>query len=290
MSLPGRVERVRPLLGAQVRVSCVGLPREEANRGIDRAFSVIAEMHRLMSFHEPDSDLSRMNRSAARAPVAVAPATFAALRLACQISEASSGVFDVTVGRELSRRRKLPRPPGAPEPDPEGSWRDIECLPDGRIAFRRPLWVDLGGIGKGFAVDRAIETVAAELPGRWIVNAGGDLRVAGDGVELVLLDAMAAPDAAPGLEVGNASVASSSGRDDPASLSTASHLDGRTRRLVGRSAFVSVVAQECAVADALTKVVLARGRRCGDLLRRYGATAFLQDARGGWQVLGASSP
>lgn len=288
MSPPERVERARPLLGAQVRVACVGLPWEEAHRGVDRAFGVIAEIHALMSFHDPASDISRLNRSAWLEPTAVSAQTFAVLKLALEFSAASGGVFDVAVGRELVQRGKLPRPPGAPEPDPDASWRDIELLSDGLVRFRRPMWVDLGGIGKGFAVDCAIDAVTAAHGGRWTINAGGDLRVSGEGVELVVLDAPDASGGAPCIELENASLASSSGRKDPASLSVESHFDGRDRRMVGQCDFVSVVAPSCCAADALTKVVLAVRRDCAELLGRYAATAFLQDAKGVWSAFGAA--
>ena len=79
----------------------------------------------------------------------------------------------------LVARGHLPRPAKAPEPDGAASWRDIRLLPENRIRFRRPLWIDLGGIAKGHAVDRAVEEALRFAPFQVSVNAGGDLRVAG---------------------------------------------------------------------------------------------------------------
>ena len=111
---------------------------------------------------------------------------------------------------------------------------------------------------------------ATDVPSNLIVNAGGDLRVAGQGAEPVLLqtDRPTAEGAAM-LELEDASLASS--RDAPASPAgpgvattsggaagaSAVHVDGRNRRATAGGSFVSVVAKDCAVADALTKVVLA---------------------------------
>ena len=132
--------------------------------------------------------------------------------------------------------------------------------------------------------------MAGEPTVRWIVNAGGDLRVAGRGPEPVVLqtDQPSAAGVAV-LELEDASLASSRnpaaepGR--PGEPAVGAHLDGRSRRRAGHAGFVSVVAQDCAVADALTKVVLVLGAAATPVLRRYGATAFLQGPDGAWQRL-----
>ena len=58
---------------------------------------------------------------------------------------------------------------------------------------------------------------------------------------------------------------------------------------MGLGTFVSVIAQECLVADALTKVAMAWGRKADGMLRRFGATAYLHDSRGNWHLVGAGS-
>ena len=290
-SRPGRVERARPLLGTLVEIACQGLAASPAHRGIDAAFAAIDEVHRLMSFHAPDSDVMRLNQSAAADPVEVDPRTTAVLALALELAAASDGAFDVTIAGRLVAWGRLPRPAAAPAPDAAATWRDIELQPGSRVRFHRPLWIDLGGLAKGFAVDQAIERVAGDPTVRWIVNAGGDLRVAGRGVERVLLqtDQPAAAGAAV-VDLEDASLASS--RSGPADLhriegeATGVHLDGRSREAAGHAGFVSVVARDCAVADGLTKIVLALGARATPVLRRYGATAFLQGPDAAWQTLG----
>jgi FAD:protein FMN transferase len=290
-SRPGRVERARPLLGTLVEIACQGLAGAPAHRGIDAAFEAIDEVHRLMSFHALDSDVTRLNQGAATAPVEVDPRTAAAIALALEVAAASDGAFDVTIADRLVAWGRLPRPPAAPEPDATATWRDIELLPGHRVRFHRPLWIDLGGLAKGFAVDRAIERVAGEPTVRWIVNAGGDLRVTGRGLEPVVLQTEQTSAAgAAVVELEDASLASSrSGAADagrPEGEAVGAHVDGRSRRWAGPRGFVSVVAQDCAVADAMTKVVLVLGERATPVLRRYGATAFLQGPDGAWQTLG----
>jgi thiamine biosynthesis lipoprotein len=273
------------LLGTLVAIRVHDLPEPVAHRAIDVAFAEIAAIHCAMSFHAPDSDVSQLNRGAFRRPVSVHAHTFAVLRLAQRMAEETDGSFDVTTAAQLVEWRLLPPPPSDSRPDPGANWRDIELRDDGSICFHRPLWIDLGGIAKGYAVDRAIETLIANGARHCCVNAGGDLRVLGSLSERIWLRTGARPSPlAAMLELRNGSLASSGVCAPDAALT-----DGIYRRPAGHGAFVCVVAESCAVADALTKPVLALGARCGAALGRLGATAHLLDAKGDWQRLGAGA-
>ena len=240
-----------------------------------------------MSFHEPLSDVSRINRAGAGRPVPVDPCTFAVLTEAQRMAEASNGIFDITVAPDLVAWGFLPHP-DAPEPDPTASWRDIELLPANEIRLRRPLWIDLGGIAKGYAVDRAVAAMNLPPEVQCSVNAGGDLRIQGPESERILLRAPAEGGQVPVVELENAALASSSGRDDLHEIGggkVGPHVEGGTHRDVGTATFVSVVAQDCVTADALTKIVLALGAGADAILKAHSATAYLHD--GHWQTLGA---
>lgn len=258
-----------------------GLPEASAHRAIDAAFEEIRQIHVRMSFHEADSDVSRLNREAFHRPVAVDPRTAQVLELSRQMGDRSDGCFDITVAGRLVEWGLLPVPERASRPDPAASWRDIGLRPDGTVRFRRRLWIDLGGIAKGYAVDRAVECLRRLGVVRCCVNAGGDLRTWGPRMERIHLAwPPAAEGALPILELENGSVASSRGhRGGP-------HVHGRRRGPVGADCFVSVVAERCAVADALTKIVLAQGIRSEPMIRTLGARAYLHRPRDGWRALG----
>ena len=173
------VRRARPLLGTLVEITARGGAAPRVAEAVDAAFAAIAAVHRLMSFHDRASDVTRLNRCAARTPVRVHAWTFAVLREAQEVAQASAGLFDVTVASVLTRHRLLPGTPGAPVPHRSASFRDIRLLPGLRVRFSRPLLLDLGGIAKGFAVDRAIDCLRAAGVCSGVVNAGGDLRCFG---------------------------------------------------------------------------------------------------------------
>ncbi len=285
------VERSRPLLGTFVNIKVGGLPAAEAHRAIDAGYEVIAQVHAAMSFHEPESEISALNRGAAREAVSVSSDTFHVVERALALSAASDGVFDITIAPQLVTWGFLPPPEGAPEPDPAATWRDIECLSGNTIRFRKPLWIDLGGIAKGFAVDSAVEKIAGNAAMQCCVNAGGDLRVSGPVSERVMLRTDRSEATVPVVEIENGSLASSSGREQTRRHNDGEvgpHIHGRARQSIGMTSFVSVIAPECITADALTKVVLALGDDAAPVLRRFGATAYLQDARGEWRVVGGA--
>lgn len=270
------VERARPLLGTTVRMRVRGLAPALAHCAIDDAFAVVGHVHARMSFHEGASDVSRLNRDAHRVAVDVDPHTFEVLKLALAMSADTSGIFDVTVVPHLVDRDFLPIPMHGAAPDPRASWHDIELLPGWWVRFRRPLWIDLGGIAKGYAVDRAMERLVVHGALQASVNAGGDLRVHGPLAEQVLLTPDSFRDGVPVIELENGSIASSTSRTDVRPHDRGTYDD----------TFVSVVADDCAIADALTKAVSALGPAAAPVLARHGAAAHLCTPRFGWQHLG----
>ena len=288
-----RIQRARPLLGTNVSIRVEGMEERDALERIEAGFAEIADIHQLMSFHEPSSDISRLNCLAATEPVPVDRRTIAVLRQALETSTASDGVFDITIARALVDWGYLPRPDRAPDADPQASWRDITLLDDACVRFAKPLWIDLGGIAKGYAVDRAVERMALGETVQCCVNAGGDLRLTGPRAERILLrDTGSKGEDVPMIELENGSLASSSGRASSrtvASRRVGPHLNAMTHGAVGSRSFVSVAADSCMVADALSKVVLALGASASDSLRRFGATAYLHTPQKGWRILGGTA-
>ncbi|HCX15222.1 MAG TPA: FAD:protein FMN transferase [Rhodospirillaceae bacterium] len=284
-----RVERARPLLGTVVKISIQGLPEAEANSAINNGFAVISKVHGLMSFHEGASELSQLNRSGYKKSIEVHPYTFDVLRRTVDLAADTHGVFDPTIAGHLVEWGLLPSPEISEEIDPKASWRDIELLEGNRVQFNRPLLIDLGGIAKGYAVDRAIESLCADEEVQCCVNAGGDLRVQGPYLERIRLNVQPSSQKIPVLEIENGSVASSGGHGLGRRIdgkATGLHLDGSSRNAVGAHSFVSVLADECVTADALTKVVLAKCAKADPILRSRGAAAYLHNACSGWQKLG----
>ncbi len=284
------MHRTQPWLGTLVTLGVQDASQRQCDVFFRRAFAAIAHIHELMSFHDPRSDVSRLNREAWLQPVAVDPRTLKVLRLARRIAAASAGVFDITVASALVSGGFLPRPASAAEPDPNANWRDITLQRDGRVRFRKPLWIDLGGIAKGFAVDSALLCRPRTPRASVSINAGGDLRVAGPGATNILLHVTGQTlRRVPLVALTNQALASSHGqttRRRRQRVWVSPHRHGATHRNLSTTRFVSVLAQRCAIADALTKVVLARGSAAAPVLRKFKAQAFVHNPARGWQVIG----
>jgi thiamine biosynthesis lipoprotein len=223
--------RARPLLGTFVEIAVSGHDDARLDAAVDAAFDAVATVHRLMSFQEPESELSRLNRRAQNADFH--PWTRKVLAAAAELKACSDGTFDP----------------------------------------RRAGGIDLGGIAKGFAVDRAVEILKAAGVECGVVNAGGDLLVFGNEERQIGVRDPADPARLLALVTLNNQAFASSGRAvDPATGNPVRGNDG-----------ASVRAPSCMIADALTKVVGVAEERALPLLRRFAADALL--FRGGRMVV-----
>jgi FAD:protein FMN transferase len=171
------IRRCRPLLGTFAEVAAFGRKAADLERGIDAAFAAVEKVCRLMSYHNPQSDVSRMNREAFPKSVVVDPWTWRVVQAAQQFAEESDGTFNITITPSLISWRYLPRL--GYRFDRAATWRHIFLRENHRVFFCPQLIVDLGGIAKGFAVDRAVDALKENGVENGIVNAGGDLRVFG---------------------------------------------------------------------------------------------------------------
>ncbi|MEM8930475.1 MAG: FAD:protein FMN transferase, partial [Acidobacteriota bacterium] len=168
---PG-LARCRPALGTYVKIALRGASDDELIEHSRAAFAEIERVERALSFHDPHSELSRVNREAATRPLRLSQDLRTVLDFGSRLSRSTGGLFDVTVAPELVRRGALPD--HGVDVGVQASWHDVRLEGD-TVRFDRPLLIDLGGIAKGYAVDRAMAVIPPEVAAT--VNAGGDLRM-----------------------------------------------------------------------------------------------------------------
>jgi thiamine biosynthesis lipoprotein len=241
------VRRARPLLGTlvtvQARVGPAGA--DAAWAAMDAAFDEVALVHGLMSAHEPGSDLARLARARAGERVALHPHTRAVLRLAQAWCRASGGAFDAhAAGERLARRGRRPALRGGDGTPGRFLQLNLEAE---TIVADGPLRLDLGGLAKGYAVDQAVRVLRAHGVDAGLVNAGGDLRAFGDALWCIELQHPASTERTQRLlRLREGAVATSVRGDDFVT----------TRRQPGSWRRSTVLARDCASADALTKWAL----------------------------------
>jgi len=263
------MRRARPLLGTLVDIQASG---KYAAMAIEAAFGAISEVHRLMSFHEFDSDVSRINRALAGVPLTISAHTHDVLAFAHRLSVLSAGRFDVSIGREMVHAGWLPAPANASQPADDAGFLDLELLPDSQILLKKQLWIDLGGIAKGYAVDCAIKVLRDYQVDSALVNAGGDLRLTGPAQPVHVRDP-----SLPGALISlgmleNCAVATSSGMYSE--RPTDALVDRHNRTCVRWNQSISVIAPDCMSADALTKIVRLCPEQAQDILEQFRAEAI----------------
>jgi thiamine biosynthesis lipoprotein len=251
-----------------------------ANRAFDSAFSRIAALNMQCSDYDETSELSRLSNSSPHAqPRPISPDLFRVLQRAQEISTASDGAFDATVGpltklwRRAHRKRELPAKDRLESAAAAVGYQWVHLHPDNcSVQLTRPeMRLDLGGIAKGYALDAALTEIRKVGVSRALVNASGDM-AAGD-----------PPPGAKGWKVGiaeldptapltifgylaNQAIATSGDAFQFVEIGGRrySHIvDPRTGLGLTERSSVSVLAADATTADALASAVSVMGREQG---------------------------
>ena len=271
--------RARPVLGTLVEISASAADEGLVQAAVEAAFAEVALVQKLMSYHDENSDVSRINRLTLGAEVQVHAHTWRVLRAARLLAEASNGVFDITIAPHLVNLGFLPVQRVGAHKYSAGNWRDVVLLPNNRVRLSRRVNIDLSGIAKGYAVDLAVNALREHgmVAGR--VNAGGDLRAFGGAAQCIYVrDPSAHTHIIPLLQLANGAAATSAGYYSERlhlgkMITPLIHPQSGTACASGLS--VTVLAKDCMTADALTKVVYANPRGAAAVLQNYKARALI---------------
>lgn len=176
----------KPIMGTSVSVSLWHENKNSGQEAIDAVMDIMRGIDQQLSPYIETSELSKVNRDAGNAPVVVSQDLFYLLERSLYVSKISEGAFDITyasLGRYYDYRQKLkPNEKQKKELLPAISYKHVELnKQDQSVRFTHPhVYIDLGGIAKGFAVDKAIDALKARGIEHAMVSAGGDSRVMGD--------------------------------------------------------------------------------------------------------------
>ncbi len=255
---PYVTSRVQVALGTFVAIEVEADSASRAQKGIAAAIEAISMVEGLMHPNRPGSDLTAIAACPTHATVSVHAWTWDVLELSRQLHAASGGLFDPCLS------------------DTPGRLGDLELLESGRVRPRSRMRLDLGGIAKGYAVDRALEVLQLAGCQGALVNAGGDLAVFGKNSRNILCRS---PAGSAWVELKDAALASSDAEASNRPSEHQGYYDGadRTRVVLGRA---TVTARCAALADGLaTCALLCEGPRCDALLQNFGATRIRTQAR-----------
>jgi thiamine biosynthesis lipoprotein len=179
----------RVLMDTYCSITVVSSDRARAKEAIDAGFAVIKRLEEEINYFSADSELSAINKSAGSKPVNVSRDTIDLLMKAVEVSRFSGGAFDPTIAPVLrywkfSRGREkhsIPPIPAVRKALRLVDYRKIMIDGERSEAFLpvRGMEIDLGGIAKGYAADRAIEAIRSHGISSAIVAVAGDIRTLG---------------------------------------------------------------------------------------------------------------
>jgi len=233
---PVVLRRMRVAMGPAVVIEARGASAKTVQAGVAAAFAAVAQVAARLHPQRPGSDLERIAGAALGAPVPVHVDTFTVLRFAQRLHASSGGIFDPCLPCRPGRLSDL----------------QLTDAAGPQVICQAPLALDCGGIGKGFAVDCAIEALRGAGCDSGLVNAGGDLRVFGARQETILLRRSRTAYVPLGLHEAALAV---SDRDAPYAPSGHRGYYARTAAAATRR-YAAVRAGSAMAADALTKCVL----------------------------------
>jgi len=298
-----------PAMGATYTLKLAGIAGLAAEAARDAVHDALQSIERRMSTYLPDSELSRLNRSEAGTPLVLSADTFAVLALAREIAQETGGAFDVTVAplvdawgfgpsrdrrvvAQHERRALLPR-----------VGRDKLALDAGRrtaVKARADVAADLSAIAKGYGVDQAARALDALGVAHYMIEAGGEVRTRGRNAEASPWQiAIEAPDAVPQkpwlvLPLSGLSLATSGDYRiffESDGRRYCHEIDPQAGQPIDNGvASVSVVAPDCARADAMATALMVMGEARGAAFAAERGIAAYFIVRDGPRLRGRASP
>lgn len=223
-------------MGTLVAIDAEAATLQDAVSGIETAYGVIAQVEKLMHPTRVGGDLLAIRRGTLGLPVTLHAWTWEVLALSHRLHQLTSGAFDPCLSSAAGRLG------------------DLEFVAPHSVIPHRPLHIDLGGIAKGYAVDRSLMALRAAGCHSGLVNAGGDLAVFGDRTHSVVIRTQGTGDRV--IDLKNSALATSDVCGATRPPEHRGYYHGGDRREI-RSGSVTLSAADAAIADALTKCWLA---------------------------------
>jgi thiamine biosynthesis lipoprotein len=176
-------------MGSELRLTAWTGDETSTLSAFDAVFQEFDRLEALMTVWRETSDIERLNAAAGEHPVPVSAEVREVLGIAHQVSEWTGGAFDVTFGALTGLWKFDYQDRDSTIPDRSEvlkrlsliNYRDLEVDDRAGTAYlkRRGMRANLGGIGKGYAVDRGVELLRRRGVRDFMIQAGGDLYVAG---------------------------------------------------------------------------------------------------------------
>jgi thiamine biosynthesis lipoprotein len=292
---PGKITYTGTAMGTNVSMWIWTDKAAEASKASKEVFDEMKRLDAEMSNFKAESEIGQLNANAGVKPVKVSDETLAVIQRSIDISKRSKGVFDISVGafkglwkfdEDMDEACRLGKPecklPEAKDVDARKklvNWKDIVVDSKKKTVFlkKKGMAVTLGGIAKGYAVDRCVEILKKAGFTDFMVQAGGDMYVAGSKGDQPWIVAIRDPRGPEGSMFALAPIKdhsfSTSGDYERGFVKDGVRyhhiLDPRTGRPATASRSVTIRAKDAFTADAWSKVMFIYGWKDGmDIIKR----------------------
>lgn len=168
-----------------ITISAVSDSKDTAETAIEKAFSEIEKLERLLNFFSEKSEIAEINKNAGEKPVVVSPETIETLERAVYASEKTNGEFDITIGPVMTlwdfHNKIKPEDTALKEKLQLVNYKDIIIDKNSQSVYlkKKGMLIDLGGIAKGYAADRAAEIMKTSGIKSGLVAIAGDIKASG---------------------------------------------------------------------------------------------------------------
>lgn len=168
-----------------VSITVVSRTEDQANKAIHAAFDELDRLAGLLNFYSETSEISAINRQAGKKPVKVSQETLDIIEKAVYVSEMTEGAFDVTVGPLVKlwdlQKQVIPEKKSIVETLKRVGYKNIVVDKNASTVFLKikDCQIDLGGIEKGYSVDKVVEVLQQNGITAGVVAVGGEIRLLG---------------------------------------------------------------------------------------------------------------
>ncbi len=180
------VKRTQMHMGTLVTITAVASKSNVAAQAVQIAFDEIKRLEQVLSTWRPDSELSRVNAEAGLQPVTVSQETLGLVARALEMARLTHGGFNIALGPaveawSVTERQHIPDDAELQHLKPLVDWTTIQLDIEKQTIYlpRKGMRIDVGGIGKGYAADRAVEAMKRVGAAGGVVALSGDIKTFG---------------------------------------------------------------------------------------------------------------
>lgn len=179
-------KRTQMHMGTLVTITGVASDKAVADRALQDAFDEIKRLEQLLSTWRSDSELSHINTEAGRHPVSVSQETLELVVRSLEMAQLTHGGFNIALGPAIeawnvTEQQRIPTDEELQQLKPLVDWTSIQVNIQARSIYlpHKGMRIDVGGIGKGYAADRAVEKMKQAGAISGVVAISGDIKTFG---------------------------------------------------------------------------------------------------------------